>query len=247
MLTRIVYGSLRTGASQPVAISAGNRDSQALGFSRKGRWSAHQTAFVKGSLSHKNPLTFQDLLTLQQVPFTKTHRGRPWRSTWELETCAGRVVRLPAELCARGKTFFMRVTECWSNACESDTSNKCKATESLWYKGVARAGLEPMQLHWAGASGHRRSQGGQRGHPKFLQIVILCFERRFSKQINVIRRKSNILAPQNFWAGYATGSGGSAPWCLGRLFTFARYTLRLRIQYKRHINFIVNRERSRQN
>jgi len=33
----------------------------------------------------------------------------------------------------------------------------------------------------------------------------LCFERRFSKQNSVIRLKSNILAPQNFWAGYATG------------------------------------------
>jgi len=47
--------------------------------------------------------------------------------------------------------------------------------------------------------------------PKFLEnIVILCFERRFSKQNIVIRLKSNILDPQifkpplNFWAGYAT-------------------------------------------
>ena len=43
---------------------------------------------------------------------------------------------------------------------------------------------------------HRRSQGGQRGHApqKFLEnIVILCFERRFSKQNNVIRLKLNIL------------------------------------------------------
>ena len=40
---------------------------------------------------------------------------------------------------------------------------------------------------------------------------------------------------------------GPAPWCLGRLFIFARYTLRLRIQWKRHINFIVNKKRSRQN
>jgi len=50
---------------------------------------------------------------------------------------------------------------------------------------------------------HRRSQGGQRGHgpPKFLEnTVILCFE-----QNSVIRLKSNVLAPPNFWAGYATG------------------------------------------
>jgi len=62
---------------------------------------------------------------------------------------------------------------------------------------------------------HRCSQGGQRGHApplKFLEnIVILCFERRFSKQNSVIRWKSNIsatpkfFAPPNFWAGYATG------------------------------------------
>ena len=39
-----------------------------------------------------------------------------------------------------------------------------------------------------------------------VHIVILCFERRFSKQNSVIRLKSNILAPQNFWAGYATAA-----------------------------------------
>jgi len=40
------------------------------------------------------------------------------------------------------------------------------------------------------------ARGGQRGHapPKFLEnIVILCFERRFSKQNSVIRLKSSIL------------------------------------------------------
>ena len=41
--------------------------------------------------------------------------------------------------------------------------------------------------------------------PTFLEnIVFLCFERRFSIQNGVIRLKSNILAPPNFWAGYAT-------------------------------------------
>jgi len=41
-------------------------------------------------------------------------------------------------------------------------------------------------------------------------IVIFCFERRFSKQNSVIRLISSILAPQIFWplpnfrAGYAT-------------------------------------------
>jgi len=59
------------------------------------------------------------------------------------------------------------------------------------------------------------ARGGKKGHapPKFLEnIVILCFERRFSIQNSVIRLKSNILAPPNFlaplnfWAGYVTES-----------------------------------------
>jgi len=66
------------------------------------------------------------------------------------------------------------------------------------------------QLHLS----HRRSQGRPKGPwpPTFLEnIVILCFERRFSKQNRVVRLISNILAPpQFFWpspnfrAGYAT-------------------------------------------
>jgi len=51
--------------------------------------------------------------------------------------------------------------------------------------------------------------GGQRGHAlqQFLEnIVILCFEKRFSNQNSVIRLKSNTLAPPNFWAGYATAA-----------------------------------------
>ena len=36
---------------------------------------------------------------------------------------------------------------------------------------------------------------------KFLEnIVILCFERPFSKQNSVIRLESNIVPPLNFWA-----------------------------------------------
>jgi len=45
------------------------------------------------------------------------------------------------------------------------------------------------------------ARGGQRGHgpPKFLEnIVILCFERRFSKQNSVIHLESNILDPPKF-------------------------------------------------
>jgi len=55
---------------------------------------------------------------------------------------------------------------------------------------------------------HRCGQGGQRGYApqKILEnIVILCFQRGFSKQNNVIRVKSNMLLPPNFWAGCATG------------------------------------------
>ena len=48
------------------------------------------------------------------------------------------------------------------------------------------------------------ARGGESGHaplPKFLEnIVILCFERRFSRQTSVVRLKSNILAPPNFLA-----------------------------------------------
>jgi len=47
------------------------------------------------------------------------------------------------------------------------------------------------------------ARGGQRGHghPKFLEnIVILCFETRFSKQNSVISLKSNILPLPNFLA-----------------------------------------------
>jgi len=35
-------------------------------------------------------------------------------------------------------------------------------------------------------------------------IVILCFEGSFSQKNSVICLKSNILAPPNFFAGYAT-------------------------------------------
>jgi len=49
--------------------------------------------------------------------------------------------------------------------------------------------------------------------PKLKNMIILYFERRFSKQNSVIRLKSNILAPQknfwppsNLWAGYDPGS-----------------------------------------
>jgi len=55
---------------------------------------------------------------------------------------------------------------------------------------------------------HRRSQGGKGAMvlPRFFKnIVILCLRSAFSKQNSVIRLKSNICPPQNFYAGYATG------------------------------------------
>jgi len=62
------------------------------------------------------------------------------------------------------------------------------------------------------AFAHRRSQGGAKGaipSPFLENVVILCFERRFSKQNSVIRLKSNTLPPTNFWAGYATAFANS--------------------------------------
>jgi len=52
------------------------------------------------------------------------------------------------------------------------------------------------------------AKGGQRGHgrQRLENIVILWFERRFSKKNSVIRLKLNILAPQNFWTGNATAN-----------------------------------------
>jgi len=63
------------------------------------------------------------------------------------------------------------------------------ANHALFHIG-ARRNL-PM-----GGPKHKRSQGGVKGSmpPKCLEhIVILCFERRFSKQNSVIRLKLNIL------------------------------------------------------
>ena len=68
---------------------------------------------------------------------------------------------------------------------------------------------------------HRRNQRGAKGAmpPRCLEnIVILCFERRFSKQNSVIRLKSNILPPPKFWAGYVTATS-----CyLGSRFSYLR-------------------------
>jgi len=57
-------------------------------------------------------------------------------------------------------------------------------------------------------------RGGAKGPcpPKSLEnIVILCFEKRFSKQNSVIRLKSNILAPPNFLALQSFGLATPLP------------------------------------
>jgi len=63
-------------------------------------------------------------------------------------------------------------------------------TQSVVYSGVRRKFPR-------GGPKHRRSQGRAKGAmppPKFVEnIVILCFERRFSKQNSVIRLKLNLL------------------------------------------------------
>jgi len=58
-------------------------------------------------------------------------------------------------------------------------------------------------------------------HKYLERIVILCFERRYPQQNSVIRLKSNILVPnqffycppQIFWSGYATGDMGHVSEC----------------------------------
>jgi len=54
---------------------------------------------------------------------------------------------------------------------------------------------------------HRRCQGGPKRPcpPKFLEnVVILCFQSRFSKQNSVIRLKSNIFSPKIFFCHFVT-------------------------------------------
>jgi len=86
----------------------------------------------------------------------------------------------------------------------------CEVSSGYTYKRTFQA-IYAVQAIRCGAIGVAR--GGQRGHApaKLLEnIVILCFERHFSKQNSVIRLKLNILAPPkflplpNFWAGYDT-------------------------------------------
>jgi len=49
----------------------------------------------------------------------------------------------------RVKKFFVLVTECWLNACESDMSKKLNATEGLWYKSVETFSSEGETTDWS--------------------------------------------------------------------------------------------------
>jgi len=71
---------------------------------------------------------------------------------------------------------------------------------------------------------------------RFVYVYLRCIVRNLKRT-----SKMSTLPPRKNFCGRPC----PAPWCLGRLFIFARYTLRLRIQQKRHINFNVNKERSR--
>ena len=66
--------------------------------------------------------------------------------------------------------------------------------------------LRMKLLTWCRFIGVARGAKGDMLSPKFLEnIVILCFERRFSKQNSVIRLKSNILDPPIFWPSQIFG------------------------------------------
>jgi len=60
----------------------------------------------------------------------------------------------PRELCAgrtRDKKFFVRGSECWLNACESEISKIINPAESLWRKGVEKLCLTgPKLCHYLG-------------------------------------------------------------------------------------------------
>jgi len=68
-------------------------------------------------------------------------RETPSSAYYLLESCTRwvnlRLLRVPIFTGrALDKKSFVRVTECWPNACESDMSKKFNATQSLCYKGL---------------------------------------------------------------------------------------------------------------
>ena len=94
---------------------------------------------------------------------------------------------------------------------------------------------------------HRRSQGpNEPCPPKFLEnIVILCFERRFSIQNSVIRLKSNILAPPKFfgWLRHCFQAKWIACGCIYKVRNreWKGYCDFVDIEYQKHIAHSVTR------
>ena len=83
----------------------------------------------------------------------------------------------------------------------------------------------PLESPLSFACRHRRSLGGPRGHvpPNFRTYSHLWFERRYHNQNSVIRLKSNILTPPNFWAGDATACKSKLPNLQADCFTVGLY------------------------
>jgi len=102
------------------------------------------------------------------------------------------------------------------NAPGAEKPQRCRK----YFRAVhLRSSLTTLQLKQDGMHGPRRihvAREGPKGPcpPKLKKysimfweaFFILCFERRFFKQNSVIRLKSNISPPSNFWAGYATAT-----------------------------------------
>jgi len=92
----------------------------------------------------------------------------------------------------------------FSHSLQRSTNIKfCNSWKQTWKQSWL---LTLSSVYKQTRSKHRRSQE-RHGPSKFLEkLVILCFERQCSKQNTAVRLKSRHLAPQIFWAGYATGS-----------------------------------------
>jgi len=88
--------------------------------------------------------------------------------------------------------------------------------------------------------GHNKILGGT--GPNTHPVVTGLPEMRFVAAAN----RAGLKPMQPMQPHWAPRLWSPAPWCFGGLFIFARCTLRLRIQYNCQINFIVNKERSRQ-
>ena len=89
------------------------------------------------------------------------------------------------------------------------------------------------------------ARGDQRGHapPKCLEnMVILCFERHFSKQCSVIRPKSNILAPPKIYFSPPQISGLATPLLVTYLFNGFPGTKNLEQCYNLTYAYWSNRE-----